>query len=327
MILRWYAGINYGLEKLAAGIVRDGGGTDIRIYDGAVTFSRRNAPELLCATNLFLILAEFKSSGMADAAAKMPRLRYDLPGYASGIIRGKTFRIVTMDCGKLRPVPDELLRAAERSFSGRMRIKAERSSPGVEIWVNRRGNGETFLMLRVTKRRDFARTLKQGELRPDVAHIMLYAAGTRKNGVIADPFGGWGAISSAALDAGGYAQIHTGDMNGKCVEHQKRRFKGRNGVTVRQWDALTLPLPDSSADAVVTDPPWGVYERVDVERLYGGFIKEAARVLKPGGALVFLSSAEAASKKALETHGLEYSCAPLKINGRETVLFRAAKVL
>jgi tRNA G10 N-methylase Trm11 len=54
-------------------------------------------------------------------------------------------------------------------------------------------------------------------------------------------------------------------------------------------------------NAIATDPPWGLYEggmgKAGAEELVDAFLAEAARLLPPGGRLVFLlsRSLEAAS--------------------------------
>lgn len=53
---------------------------------------------------------------------------------------------------------------------------------------------------------------------------------------------------------------------------------------------MPLPLPDGSVDAVVSDPPYGygdMIERDDLYRIYRAFFKQALRIIKNGGSLVF----------------------------------------
>jgi tRNA G10 N-methylase Trm11 len=107
------------------------------------------------------------------------------------------------------------------------------------------------------------------------------------------------------------------------VNYQKTRLKNKRNCTVKKWDARKLPIDDNFVDAVVTDPPWGEYEKIDVPRFYDEFIGEAARILRPGGSFVFLSSMHSEAIQSLEKHGFSYSHIPFKISGKDTFLFCA----
>ena len=117
--------------------------------------------------------------------------------------------------------------------------------------------------------------------------------------------------------------MYTGDINDECVKHQKKRLHNKPNCHVQKWDARKLPLQDKSVDAIVTDPPWGEHEAIDAPRFYDGFIGEAARVLRPGGSFVFLTSTQSEACRSLSRHGFSYSHIPLKIGGKDAFLFCA----
>jgi 23S rRNA G2445 N2-methylase RlmL len=81
-----------------------------------------------------------------------------------------------------------------------------------------------------------------------------------------------------------------------------------------------------SVDTVITDPPWGEYEKINASQIYGDFILEAARILRPNGSLVFLTSLQDEAQQALKKHGFTYSFTPLKISGKDTFMFCAEKL-
>jgi ubiquinone/menaquinone biosynthesis C-methylase UbiE len=66
------------------------------------------------------------------------------------------------------------------------------------------------------------------------------------------------------------------DVSHSLVEHAKSKYSRENLYFIRS-DAATLPFPDASFDVVVSSQ---VLEHV---KDYMGFLKETARVLKPGG--------------------------------------------
>jgi len=318
-VKEWYASVNHGLEPIIGEILKDGGARHIKIMDSAITFSSAAEIKSRCINNLFAVLSSFMSESILDAAKKISRMNFNAPECGQ-----KTFRVIIMDCGKLRAIPGSLMTDIERNVSRQTGLSADRANPGAEIWLNRRNDKTTYFMVRAHKHAPFEKTLKQGELRPDVAAVMVYRARIGKQSAVADMFGGWGGITAALIETGRYGKIYTGDINHECVRYQQERFRNKRGCIVQKWDALALPLADRSIDSVITDPPWGEYEDISLTAFYNGFIKEAARVLRPGGSLIFLTSAYAQACRALSDCNFSFDAAPLKINGKNAFLFVCA---
>jgi len=316
----WYASVNHGLEVFAAEILEDKNAENIRVMDSAVTFSCEGEINTPCINNLFLVLQSFHSDSVLNAVKMIPRIALN-----PSIMKGGSFRIVIMDSGKLRAIPYDVMADSERNISRRTGLSINRANPDTEVWLNRRNDGTTYFMVRINKHAAFDKTLKQGELRPDVAAVMLYKAKTGRRSVVADMFGGWGGIAAAVIESGLYDKIYAGDISSECVRYLKARFTGKRGCVVQKWDALALPLADMSVDSVITDPPWGEYERINAAPFYNAFIKEAGRVLRPGGSLVFLTSAQPYASQSLSDHGFIFTDSPIKINGRNAYLFSGVK--
>ena len=57
-----------------------------------------------------------------------------------------------------------------------------------------------------------------------------------------------------------------------------------------RWDARRLPLPETSVDRVVSNPPFGkqLGRPEEISPLYRALVAECDRVLKPGGRAVLL---------------------------------------
>jgi len=314
----WYASVNYGLELIAGKILKTHGAKDVKTLESALTFSCQHEISVKCVNNLFIVLASYFAENVLDAAKRIPRGHFQFPQ-----LKGKTFRIIVMDCGKLRPIPYDVMRDMEKSVSRQTKLSVNRANPDVEIWLNRKNDNSVYFMLRVGKHRSFDKTLKKGELRPDVAEAMIHQANINTDSVVADLFGGWGAIAAALVESGRYKKIYTGDINDECVKHQKKRLHGKRNCLVQKWDARKLPLEDKSVDAIVTDPPWGEYKAIDTPRFYDEFISEVARVLRLNGSFVFLTSTQSEACRSLDRHGFSYSHVPLKIGGKDTFLFCA----
>lgn len=91
-------------------------------------------------------------------------------------------------------------------------------------------------------------------------------------------FGG-GDLLVAALDAGA-GQVTGVDISPDVVARARRRFAGRAGLTLREAQAIDLPLADESADRVAS--LHNIYFWKDPARAFAEF----ARVLRSGGRLV-----------------------------------------
>ena len=314
----WYASVNYGLEVFASKILKKHGAKNIKTLDSALTFFCPHEINVKCINNLFVVLSSYSSRNILDAAQRIPGKQFLFPQ-----LKGKTFRIIIMDCGKLRPIPYNTMNDMEKSVSRQTRLSVNRVNPDVEIWLNRRNDSSIYFMLRVKKHRSFDKTLKKGELRPDVVEVMIHEAKISKDSIVVDLFGGWGAIAAAVVESGRYKKVYTGDINDECVKHQKKRLHDKRNCLVQKWDARKLSLEDKSVDAIVTDPPWGEYEAIDPPQFYNEFIAEAARILRPSGSFVFLTSSQNEACQSLTRHGFSYSHVPLKIGGKNTFLFCA----
>lgn len=77
------------------------------------------------------------------------------------------------------------------------------------------------------------------------------------------------------------ARVVATDLNEAMIAYAARKFRPEEGVEWKQADACELPFPDESFDAVVCQ--FGLMFVPDKEKA----LREAHRVLKPGGALLF----------------------------------------
>jgi len=269
---------------------------------------------------MFAVIAAYRAGDIINAAKKVAAGRFEFPR-----VKGRTFRILFMDRGRLAPVPDRIVAAAEKNISRQTRLIAHRAAPDVEFWVYRTDDGAVFFMLRTEKHPPFEKILKKGELRPDVADVMAREARITEGSVVADPFGGWGAVAAAVVCGGRYGEMHTGDIDAACVGYQKKRFRGAANCYVKKWDALALPFTDGTVDAVVTDPPWGAFTGTDTETMTERFLNEAARILKPGGRLVMLVSGTSGARGMAVRNGFAVGETEVKVNGRDARLLTTVK--
>jgi len=134
-------------------------------------------------------------------------------------------------------------------------------------------------------------------LKPNVAYALLRLAGVGPSTrVVADPFCGSGTI---LLEAGALAPRATllgSDWNGKAVAGTLENLEAtgiRDRARVRQLDFrdLAAEIPESSLDALVTNPPLGqrLGRSIHFRTFYARVLEEARRVVRPGGRVAILA--------------------------------------
>jgi tRNA (guanine6-N2)-methyltransferase len=137
-------------------------------------------------------------------------------------------------------------------------------------------------------------------LRTPIAYSMLVIAGyDRHPGALHDPFCGSGTI---LLEAAAIASRHPAcdvrlsgsDRDPRAVDGATSNLQaaGLTGTAVSQVDAreLSLTIPESSLDYIVTNPPFGIKiaKGQSLYGLYRDFLAAAIHVLRPGGTLALL---------------------------------------
>lgn len=294
----------------------------LRMLDGAVEYKRRGALKDLPPwfNNTFLCLTTFPRAPK-DPVQDMVRLAMqrgvDSETIADHLPEGAaTFRAMFMIEGLLAHVSDNAMAKAEELISRATGLKPGRALPDVEFWFLYRREGLGFLLMRLTRHKDFARQLNAGELRPDIAHILCRLANPKPADVFLDPFAGYGGIVKAMLDYP-MASITAGDISPTL--ELKAALRGENRAEVLKMDALEMKaIQNSTIDAIVCDPPWGEYtELSDPSAFYGKFASEARRVLKKDGRLIMLSALKQEAEAALKLN--------FAIDGRLDVLVSGKK--
>jgi tRNA G10 N-methylase Trm11 len=189
------------------------------------------------------------------------------------------------------------------------------------VWLIRRAALDVSLLATKFAKRSYRPA--RGELRPEISAGLARIEPVRGATLVIDPFAGSGAIGRACRDVGAKI-VWLND-----IRRQKTTVQASAGVRWTHADFRELDVAAGSVAAVVTDPPWGVFEdvREGVDALYGEIGSAAYQWLAPGGALVLLTGApESAVDRLLGSDHLRIELElPVLVNGRKATVIRARK--
>jgi len=148
-------------------------------------------------------------------------------------------------------------------------------------------------------------------LNATVAHAMCRLTQPTAGEVVVDPMCGAGTLLIERARLAEPALMIGGDVSVKPLEAAETNFDAAEvDAQLLCWDARRLPLARASVDALICNLPWG--RRIGSHRsnrhLYPGFVRELARVLRPGGTAALLTQ-----EKRLITRLLGRSSPPLQL--------------
>ncbi len=218
------------------------------------------------------------------------------PGSRAG--RRLRFKVVTRLVGEHEFMRTELKRAIETGVLGRgdHTWRLDETAADVEFWVTMIED-EWMLAVRLSddrmRHREYKIVHLPGSLRPSVAAALGWLSGPRDDDVVLDPMCGAGTVLIERAHLGRYARLLGGDSDRETLEAVRENVGARyKPIDLRLWDAVALPIPDSSVTKIVTNLPWGIKHGSHAanRRLYPRLLTEFARVLKKGGTMVLLTA-------------------------------------
>lgn len=183
-------------------------------------------------------------------------------------------------------------RLARRLVAGQPTWRWEGARPDLEVVVFLAREGATAA-LRMTgpefRHRGYLRI--PAALSPPVAAALVRLSVPTPDDRLLDPCCGSGTILLERARMGRYRELLGGDASADAVEVARQNLGNRHKPwALHVWDAQRLPLPDRSVSRVVSNLPFGVQVRAPggVVHFAEAFLREAARVLEPGGRAVVL---------------------------------------
>ena len=263
----------------------------LKVYDGLVDYlyngSEENIKNIVVFNNSYLVIKKFqgKNSEMTSMAKniiildKLPKSQ-------------KTFRIRYSQNNQFVGINKTYTQQIERKISKLTNAKIDRVSPETEYWFIKRSENVGFFARLLQKRKFTEKNLNKGELRPELAYLMCILGEFKKSTVVMDPFAGYGAIPKQISKNFQFKQLYVSDINPEHIKLLNILFENKHNVNVTLRNALNMQdIEDNMIDLIITDPPWGYYEKIDnIEKFYIDMFKEFCRVIKKNGKLVILSA-------------------------------------
>ncbi len=310
----------------------------IALPDGAAEFET-SVPysdlNLFCFNNVFRVL--HKSRAKASERVLDGYLRELLSAEADwkavqeNPAKVRTFRLVTSQENRLVSVDRKLREQLEKKIARLSGLRVDRSRPDTEFWLLFRREGVCYFLKRLSRHTAYDKLLDPGELHPELAHMMCWLTRPQHTDTVLDPFCGCGAVPLQRCKRFPYTKIYAFDKNEKALARTREKLPRKDPrITVENRDALTLSrfLPGESVDAVITDPPWGLYENVGMalSEFYRRMLQEFYAVLKPGGKLALLTAGKDDFFQAAEAVPLIFTERhDLLVSGKKCALFLLLK--
>ncbi len=285
----FYATFISGFDPLVAKLMHRDGMNVVRMMDGAVEFKSETIPaDIPYLNNIFVVLRRLNHTNLSrlaqDVIAKQP---------ASIPFRPKNFRIFVSQENELISLPGNLMHDLVDTFTRLSRSPFSARQAEAEFWLLARSEGVSYCLYRLTA---VKKHCARGELRPELATLLCECSDPKDDDIVLDPFAGSGSIPFARSRLQkSFHGIFASEINAELAEAIKQKAKKiHNGKMqrsffVRQQDFLSNTFQSDSFTAIITDPPWGIYEQVSHD-FYPSVIKEFARLIKPSGRLVMLTA-------------------------------------
>jgi 23S rRNA G2445 N2-methylase RlmL len=344
---KYYALVVPGLEEIAAAELRSAGARVVVVLsridkrDGMVLFDAPDLSRVMsCGTieDVYAVVLDAPTGGGRGAPGRLARsLERGLLERALSAHhalrpgkRGRSYRVVARVAGA-HPFRREEVEAA---FAKRLdallgKWVPAREGAALELWVHVVGE-RTIAGVRLSDDtlagRRYKRAHVPASLKPTVARALAIMAEVRAGDVVVDPMCGAGTVVREAAEQ---QRAHSkGQSSGSCVGgdvdaaaiEAARVNVGRAGE-LAVWDARRLPLRDGCVDIVISNPPYGrQHEAVaGLGKLYRAAMREAARVLRPGGRCVVLTGEPSTLLEALPK--------ALRVRSKRRLLLRGLPVM
>jgi len=350
----FYASFIPGLQNIIEDVVRQRL-SDVKIHrllDGAVIFETETTYDKLnffCFNNIFAVvhvMEHTESSGAlekhlnfimnlntqsaagkkgAPAAGSLRNSAINLDPVINNSKKFRTFRVVVSDENKPASIDEKQRTGAEKFISQISGLKVNRALPDTEFWFLYRSEKFSVFMKRLTLRPSWEKTLQKGELPPPLAWILCRLTCLNHDDTVLDPFCGYGSIPQAAVKHFHIKKFISCDVNIDVIRFASKRFdkNSNNDLVFHNIDFYNLPslIADKTIDAVITDPPWGIFAKYEKNDFVKKMFSVFERLLKPGGRAVILYADDDCFLNEVPQSFELINSYPVLLSGKKAVLY------
>lgn len=275
----------------------------IAIYDGLIYYSYdgniKDLNKLFYLNNTFIVYKFFYQSQLNFKNMVKSTLKSNIK-YIN--LNKRSFRIRFSHENQFAKVDNSLLKLIENDIFRNTNMTINRTLPDTEFWYIIRRENVGFYCQLIRKRKFMEKNLNKGELRPELAYLLCCCCKIEANHVVIDPFAGFGAIPIQITKHFHFKKMIISDLSKERYNYLKgcENIKKPN-ITILNNDALNLKSINSkSIDIIITDPPWGIYEKNDnIQSFYENMIIEFERILCDHGTIVLLTAKKDEFESAL----------------------------
>jgi len=341
----FYAAFIPGLQNCIADAVKERL-SDAKIHkllDGAVIFETETGYDKLnffCFNNIFAVIDLLEGTRIKSAKVHGGNILNEYINSAAerigntNIIKNnsrniKSFRIVVSNENVPAAIDENIRAQAEKRIARLSGLKVNRSLPDTEFWFLYRSEGFFLFMKRLTLRHSWDKTLHKGELPPPLAWTLCRLARLKHGDTVLDPFCGYGSIPDAALKHFHLAKFVACDNSGEAAAFTVNRIKKRKTGKFYFYDSDFRELPsflgEKNIDAIVTDPPWGIYKEYAGSSFPEKMFDVFSELLKDGGRAVVLYANDGNFIKAIPDCFMLEDQMPILLSGKKAVIYSLKK--
>jgi predicted RNA methylase len=340
----YYASFIPGLQQIVESIVRERL-SDVRIHkllEGAIVFESSCTYDMLnffCFNNIFAVIdcteESYPRLSLESYMRNIGNRRLNPAVISENNRKICSFRIITSMESRPVAVSERTRRGAEQLISAQSGLRPDRSAPDTEFWFLYRREeapspqGLFVFMKRLTKHASLDKTLHKGELPPPLAYTLCGLSQPKHTDTVMDPFCGYGSIPEQRLKHFPLEKFYAFDIDSAALNYTRKNLSrvSPSKCSIQKVDIAAVPalLRTACLDAVITDPPWGIYgpNIPSIDRFYTEMLTVFAGLLKPEGRAVILAARNSPLPEAVNnTGGFEIvRDIPVLLSGRKAVIF------
>lgn len=295
----------------------------LELMDGLVLFDSSLAinqlSELRFFNNVYALIHDFGQSKEPLADLLSEASTRELPSLPFG----DTFSVRVSQANQLVAADRSV---ALRAIAARTGKSPTSHDPVDEFLLLRRDDGRTLWGWRLPRAGFKRRRVENGEIRPELAHILGIVASIDSQDVVLDPFAGFGGIVRECLQGFHAREVLAVEKNEHLIPH----LKSIPRLIAIHGDAGQLAhIHTRGVDRVITDPPWGDFTHQpenELRGMYRSSLKQMHRVLRQKGAAVILTAVHFLPELATEAGFEVIKTYPVLVSGKKAVIYKLRKI-